>query len=249
MLARGSVLFAVVGLVVLSFPPSARGDQPKGIAGLAAAGALVTMGCWTAALAEMSSDVESDDEAYARRGVLVGAGLSYAVATSESDLEVGRTNSGPHFQGNLSLKDSFGFKGRAGYRCHRYASAEVEVEWIDSFEGTAFPEVGQTGDFDVQPLVVTANARGYLPLWNDRIQPFVLGGGGVATIKTKENKIGARGHKNKRETEFAFRVGGGVDFYATPHIVLTLETDYMRPAGKLHNYDYVSIGLGMQYRF
>jgi hypothetical protein len=45
------------------------------------------------------------------------------------------------------------------------------------------------------------------------------------------------------------RFGGGLDFYATEHVVLTLGIDYVLPFGDLEDLDYVSIGWGLRYRF
>jgi len=51
------------------------------------------------------------------------------------------------------------------------------------------------------------------------------------------------------DTGFAMRFGGGIDLYATKNIVVTLETDYVKPFGNLDAFDYVSVGWGVQYRF
>jgi hypothetical protein len=51
------------------------------------------------------------------------------------------------------------------------------------------------------------------------------------------------------ETNFVMRFGGGVDFYATKHVVVSAEIDYVLPFGNLAPLDYLSIGMGIQYRF
>jgi hypothetical protein len=45
------------------------------------------------------------------------------------------------------------------------------------------------------------------------------------------------------------RFGGGIDLYATKHVVVSAEVDYVLPFGDLENLDYLSFGLGLQYRF
>ncbi len=248
---RSSALFAAVGLLVLSFPHSARGTEKQTIAVLTGIGAATTMVCGAVALAlEGDEDSESKRKEYARRGWLVGGALAYAVETYESGLQSSlRDDSGSDV--NLSLRNSFGFKGRGGYRCHRYVSAELQVEWFDKFEGKIFLDgLGQVGTVDVEPIAITVNARAYLPIRNDRIQPFALFGAGLVTIRTKvRNTMNPDMHSDSRDTEFAIRFGGGVDFYATPNIVLTFETDYLQAFYALDDFDYVSIGLGVQYRF
>lgn len=240
---------------MLSFPNSARGTEEQTIAVLAGIGATTTMVCGAVALALAEGDdgdSESKRKEYARRGWLVGGALAYAVETYESGLQSSlRDDSGSDV--NLSLRNSFGFKGRGGYRCHRYVSAELQVEWFDKFEGKIFLDgLGQVGTVDVEPIAITVNARAYLPIRNDRIQPFALFGAGLVTVRTKVRDpagLGVVARTSDRDTEFAIRAGGGVDFYATPNIVLTFETDYLQAFYALDDFDYVSIGLGVQYRF
>jgi opacity protein-like surface antigen len=230
--------------LVFSIPRSARSEEAESIAALGAIGALSGVFCWTAALAEGRNEkADSTGKQYTRRGALVGAALAYAHETYESDLESPGVN--------LSVKDSVGFKGRAGFRCHRYVSAELQVEWLDEFEGKFFVDgVGHVLNFDVKPIVVTVNARGYVPIFGDRVQPFVLLGGGLVTVKSTLRDVTGSGQRaSSRETEFAIRAGGGIDFYATPNIVLTLESDYVQAFDDLDDFDYVSVGLGAQYRF
>ncbi len=45
------------------------------------------------------------------------------------------------------------------------------------------------------------------------------------------------------------RLGGGLDFYATKSIVLSLGVDYVLPFGDVEDFDYVSLGWGLEYRF
>lgn len=242
--ARSLALHTVVGFLTLSIPVLAGADQAKGIAALGAVAAVESMACWTATLAEEHNETKAATRKdYARRGALVGVSLSYAHETYESDVEPSGTN--------LSVKDSLGMRGRAGYRCHRYASADLQIEWLDEFKGKLFEDgMGHVADFDVEPIVATANARGYVPLFGDRVQPFVLFGAGLASVKTVLRDVqGAGGRKTDRTTEFALRAGGGIDFYVTPNIVLTLESDYMQAFDDLKDFDYVSIGLGAQYRY
>ena len=235
-----------MGLAVDSFPQPARAGQAEGIAAVGAIGALGSMFCWTAANAE--SDESSQSE-YARRGALLGAEVAYGIETYESDLPSSlRTISSDL---NLSANNSFGIKGRAGYRCNRYASAEIQVEWLHSYDGKVFEDgVGKIARLDIEPIVATVNARGYVPIGDERIQPFALLGGGLVTVKTKlRDTTGLGLTSSERTTEVAIRVGGGVDFYATPNIVLTLAVDYLHAFGDLDGFNYVSTSMGMLYRF
>ena len=127
----------------------------------------------------------------------------------------------------------------------------MQVEWLHSFDGKVFQDgVGEIARLDVEPIAATINARGYVPIGNERIQPFALFGGGLVTVKTKlRDTSGLAPSPSDRNTEVAIRAGGGVDFYATPNIVLTLAVDYLHAFRKLKDFNYVSTSMGMQYRF
>jgi opacity protein-like surface antigen len=239
-LLRSSFSIAIAGLLLLALPQSARADQDEAIFAVTGVGALGGLFCWVTALNDERDDEDEEaGKAFTRRGPLVGAALAYAVDVFESNAESKiRRRAGSDL--NLSVKDSFGFKGRLGYRCGRYWSAETQVEWLSGFDGTVFQDgVGKAESMDFEPVVVTANARGYVPLWDDRLQPFGLFGAGLVTVKTKvSDNLG-----------LDLRIGGGVDFYATPNIVLTFETDYVQGFGNLDDFEYLSIGTGLQYRY
>lgn len=248
---RSTSLFLTAGLLLLSFSGTARAEERDAIFTVVALSGGAVAACWPFAAAEEPKRTDGGDprKQYARRGPFVGAAVSYAIETFESDVQSDARKVSNDL--NYSLKDSFGFKGRLGYRCHRYVSAEVQVEWIDNFDGTLFQDgVGEVASIDFEPIIVTANGRGYLPLFEDRLQPFVLFGAGLATVKeTAKDSLGSGQRASSRETEIAIRVGGGLDFYATPNVVLTLETDYLQAFGALDDFNYVSVGVGLQYRF
>ncbi len=244
---------------LLGVPRDARSGQgTKAIMQTAGIGAVMSAACIaTAALVAESDTVE---DGYARRGWLVGAGGSYAMETFEDDVE-------SEFQSVLgstvsfSADDSFGVNGRVGYRCHQRFSVEVEVEWLDGSEADisdttlvkAFP-------VDVEPWVYTVNTKGYL--LTGRYQPFLLLGVGVMTASSE---LGfTQGvvadvqycvlsdlclYESVDKIEFAMRFGAGIDLYATKHVVVSAEVDYVFPFGDLENFNYVSFGLGLQYRF
>jgi hypothetical protein len=237
---------ATTALVLVCFPYAVRADEASAAVVIAGAGFGSALFCAVGAVGYSPDDDDEDSgEKFARLGPYVGVALAYAVDTFESDVE-GRLPSNT----NLSVKSSLGVKGRIGYRCHRYASAEVQVEWLDSFDGTVFQDgAGKVGTADVEPIVVTVNARGYLPLWNDRVQPFGLFGAGLVSFRTvaKNNATGSR--QSDRDTAPALRGGGGIDVYATPNVVVTFEADYLHGLGSANDLHYVSIGVGLQYRY
>ena len=96
----------------------------------------------------------------------------------------------------------------------------------------------------VDSWILTGNVKFY-PL-TDRVQPFILAGLGLAQVKV-EDSLGLG--IEETESDFALRFGGGVDYYATRNIVLSVDVSYVLPTGDIDRSDYVSFGWGLQYRF
>ena len=237
--------FAV--LVLVAVPDSARSDQAKTIAEAAAAAVLVGVVCASVAL---TAEDEIDEDDFARRGWMLGVGGSYAVEVFEDDAESDFQKSlGP--DPRLSVDNSFGFSGHGGYRCHRRFSAEVEVEWLDGFDADLTqPGVDQLAKVEYDPVVITANVKGYF--LTGRYQPFLLLGAGAMTAETKIREpvgLAFTGIDTESDEAFALRFGGGIDLYATENVVVTVDADYVMPFGNLDALDYITIGWGIQYRF
>jgi len=250
---------AVVGLAVfalIAHPNSARSDTAKTIAEAAVAGAVMGIVCTSVVL---TAEDEVDEDDFARRGWMVGVAGSSAIELFEEDLQADFRRflepvGGFGMAGSvasLPVDNSLGFNGRVGYRCHPRFSAEVEVEWLHGFDAD-FTQPGfvQLARVEVEPLVVTANAKGYL--LTGRYQPFLLVGMGAMSGEIKvRDPVGLAftGLDSQSENVFAMRFGGGIDLYATKNIVVSLEADYVYPFGNLDELNYVTISWGFQYRF
>ncbi len=227
---RRVAAIVITGLTLAALPISARGDTTQAILEGVGAAAFTTLVCATVAQA---ADERAEEDEFARRGWLVGVAGSYAIETFEDDAE-----------SDLHVDNSLGFNGRVGYRCHRWLSAEVEVEWLNGFEAdVSAPGFGKFATIDVEPLVVTANLKGYF--LTGRYQPFLLVGGGVMTAEFKSRGVAGSITLN----EFTMRFGGGIDLYATKNVVVTVGADYVLPVDNLKDLDYISIGWGFEYRF
>ena len=233
-------------LVLVAFPLSARsGSTSDAYLAGAMSAFFVGMTCWSAAVAEGDNGAGKDD--YARRGWLVGVAGSYAIETFKDDAESDfQKILGP--TASLSVDNSLGINGRAGYRCHRWFSAEVEVEWLNGFEADLSVASFSNTEIDVEPLVVTANVKGYF--LTGRYQPFLLVGAGGMTAEAKvKSTVPLLLSATERANGFAMRFGGGIDLYATKHVVVSVGADYVLPFGDLKDLDYISIGWGIEYRF
>jgi len=144
-----------------------------------------------------------------------------------------------HNTGGNSVDDTVGLNARAGYRINETLATELEFEWAQDFQ---FDGSGGTSA-DIYSL--TLNGKYYfLP---GRIQPLVVGGVGYAHADVSGGGVDAS------PDDLTFRFGGGVDFYATEHIVLQLEATYFIPpkawSMTMHDLQYTSLSWGAAYRF
>lgn len=164
---------------------------------------------------------------------IVMPGLALAEDAGEQDTYA---RSGPYFgvNGAFALENfpnsvdpshTFGASARLGYRFIPLIAAEAEVDWYDDFD---------TGSVNV---TATANAKVYPEAWTGRVQFYLLGGVGVATLDV-----------DKEYTDFLGKAGGGLDIYLTEHIVANIEMSYALPAGDLEGYQYAPIKWGLQFR-
>jgi opacity protein-like surface antigen len=241
--ARNTVLGMAVTALALG-PLSAHADSEEAVSIGVGASLLAGIACSALVL---SAGEDPEEGGYARRGWAAGLAGTFAAENFEDDVEddVGDLDGAST---SASLDDSWGISTRASYRCHRNFAAEVEVEWLDTFDADISSSgQGRVGDLEVDPIVVTLNAKGYL--LPGRIQPFLLGGVGGITAKTRVRDQVEGGSDTDRDSDFAYRLGGGVDFYATKNVVVSADAEYVgTPFGDV-DVEYVSVGLGVQYRF
>ncbi len=123
-----------------------------------------------------------------------------------------------------------GASGRLGFRLNPRFAVEGQVEYSGDFVDCC--------GVDLSATLVTANGKFFL--MQDQVQPFLLWGLGGAFANT--NVIGD-------ENSFVVKVGGGIDFYMGENFGLTGEATYNIATGDLDDFDYLSIGWGLFYRF
>jgi opacity protein-like surface antigen len=127
--------------------------------------------------------------------------------------------------GDRAGENSAGVSGRIGYRVRDFVALEVQGEVTE-----------QRDDFG-DTWTLTANARWY-PWVSGRFHPYFVYGGGVLHAE-----------EDGGEEDFAFRVGGGLDFYLNNHLVASFEPTYVKGISDVTGNSYVSLALGLQYRF
>jgi opacity protein-like surface antigen len=203
----------------------------------------------------------AEGQIYARDGFYVGAsiaGVGYLkigeiIARDVTDLTGDAANG--------KADTTVGVNGRVGYRMHPRVAAEVQFEWLFPSDVALTRKDRETGEFlsddsafEVKSWVVTANLKGYV-LTAGNLQPFLVLGAGMMNGEvdgevTKDDAGGTTRHRVSVDGfSFLGRMGGGVDYYFTPHIVGTVDLTYVLPVGDLSDFPYISGGLGLQYRF
>jgi opacity protein-like surface antigen len=198
----------------------------------------------TLALSLVASAAGAGD--FDRPGVYLSVSGLYAVPLFEDELQ--------KITPALSIDDTAGLQARLGFRLLSFLAVEAQYEWIDGFDV----------DFDGQGTIMslashnlTGNLRLHIPIW--RIEPYALAGLGATFWKINdENDSFLFPDGDSDGTGFAGRLGGGVDFYLTEHIVLNAEAtavlttktfEVPNAVQSIDNVFYVAASAGLTYRF
>lgn len=198
-------------------------------------GKCVWLAFFAACLELVSATAAAAQDDFARNGFYLGVAGSVGIYTElQNELE-------NQFFGDADadVDPAPGVFAQAGYRFHPNFAGDVSFEWIST--------ANISGDFvssDAQvdrTLVGMANLKGYM--LTGRVQPF--GAVGLGYMNTRVEGLG----QSEDEGRFAARLGGGVDLYLTEHILGTVGASYVIPDDDLHDFAYVSVILGLGYRF
>ncbi|MBW2292567.1 MAG: porin family protein [Deltaproteobacteria bacterium] len=255
-----TVLIAIATTALILAASSAQAtvdfDGPQAAGATFGAGLVTGIACWTLELAmgeeeERHGEVNDD---FDRRGWYAGIEGVYAYEdVKEGKEEEDLIESHAPFNVTFSLDSDHtgGLNFKVGRRCHPRIAVEIEIEWIDEFEGTVKePTAGDVTKLSFSPILVgTVNLKGYL--LTGRFQPYALFGMGTMSVKSESRSISQGVGVNESQTTglFALRFGGGIDIYATRNWVVTGGIDYVYAATSIQHVNYLSVALGVQYRF
>ena len=175
---------------------------------------------------------------YGRTGFYLGADASFAVFTeAKQQIRATLMTASP----DLRTDTTVGFNVRGGYRFHERFAAELEYEWnpgpVAKLAGNAKVTNGTT-------WFVSTNLKGYLRK-DTRFQPFLLVGTGYLQSVLRYPTIPLE----QAAGGFAARMGLGFDAYITRNLIAMLDVEYVLPAGRVSKLDYISVGLGLGWRF
>jgi opacity protein-like surface antigen len=165
---------------------------------------------------------ETEEVDYAQVGPYIGLGGVYAIEL---------------FDGGMNVDNSNGFHVRAGYRVHPNVAIEARYEHYLGFETDPGP-----GHFE--GWMATANVKGYI--LTGRFQPFLLFGMGYLNMTYPGTN--RAGDANPGD-DFAMRFGIGMDTCLTEHIAIGPEVAYVLPIGDVDDLSFVTVALGLQYKF
>jgi len=226
-------------------------NGPEAVGATLAAGILTGIACWTVELAtEDDDEVEPRDDDYDRPGWFAGLQGVYAREDYDVDREEKTIQSRTPFPIEFSLKnhDAGGVRGKFGRRCHSRFSVEFEMEWLDDFAGKEvnLSDGEVVSDIKFSTIAGTINTKGYL--LTGRVQPFVLVGVGAMSVRGDRNPVGSN-KSSQDDGQLVARFGGGIDFYATRHWVVSGQADYVYSATNLQSTNYISVGFGAMYRW
>jgi opacity protein-like surface antigen len=216
-------------------------------------------------------------EDYSRAGCYLGLGAAAALPLSADDTlddETERVFGPVRFfrpYPSADIDESFGLHARAGCR-NTWGGGELHFEWSEGYDIKVADR-----NFKVDGWALTADAKLYLvELVNEalryfeapagpehtRFQPFATAGIGYLTwdlSKLRDNFTeGARTkipepvfpHNGFKDWDFALRLGGGLDVYLTRNIAISLDATYVLPTSSdLNDMDYLSLGVGLLYRY
>lgn len=148
---------------------------------------------------------------------------------------------GDQLRAHTEVDSTPGFKTKLGYRFNKFFAVEGEVEYVPSIDVQA--DDASVGDLEY--TTATVNGRVYVPL-DDRFQFY--GSLGIGLLHAEIDGSGAAS-LDYDDTGFAIRAGGGLDIYMTENVALSTDLSYVAPSGDVDNFDYLSIGWGVTFRY
>jgi len=193
---------------------------------------------------------------YTRPGWYVGAGMGFGWQNFSGNFPDPRTDLDADI-----IQTGLGAEFWGGYRILSFLAAELQLEYLDRFNSehdfifVSNPNnPGDPASFEANFLTVGGNIKVYVP--TQRIQPFIVVGVGFTRAHVTEAYspayvAGNPGNPGDDQhlIDFSARLGAGVDFYESPTLSIGATATYVLMAGELDGLDYISLALGVQYRF
>jgi opacity protein-like surface antigen len=164
---------------------------------------------WTTIMVLFTLSINAEADP-AETGFYLGGGVAYAWE---------------NFDGDFDFDDAWGLNAFAGYRFMRYIALEGNFNWYDDFES-------DSTSADVEIWTLMLDLRAMYPVYNDRLVPYLRIGGGYMDAKATAGSLDASNE------DFAFNLGGGLDYYVTDQVSIGLDGKYVVGTGDLDAVEY-----------
>lgn len=178
-------------------------------------------------LLTLSLTAEAD---LAETGFYIGGGASYAWENFDTnDLDP---------LGNVNIDDTWGLNAFAGYRFMRNIALEGNFNWYDDFDAKI-----NGFDFQVKIWTLMLDLKAMYPIYNDRLVPYLRIGGGYMDAEIEVGSL------DESDEDFAFNLGGGLDYYVTDQISLGLDGKYVWGTNDLDDLEYFVGTVNLAFHF
>ena len=126
------------------------------------------------------------------------------------------------YQGTLGGEDVIGFS--AGINFNKYVGAELSMDRYEFILNTSQGE--KAAEYSVAPFLFLLRLR--YPMLNNRLTPYVLGGGGVGFVQV-DDKFPPIGSTSLKQNDFSpiGALGGGVEYFLANNLAVGLEAKYL----------------------
>jgi len=134
----------------------------------------------------------------------------------------------------------FYFGGGASYAWENFDTDDIEdlVNWYDDFDAEAGPI-----DFEVKIWTFMLDLKAMYPFYEDRLTPYLRIGGGYMDAEIEVGSL------DDSESDFAFNLGVGLDFYVTDQISIGPDAKYVWGAGDLDELEYFVATFSVAFHF
>ena len=192
-----------------------------------------------------ASTARAADSEFARSGLYIGGGATYALNLTDSSYD-----DLYYYDTSVDVDDTWGFNARLGYRALPWLAAEVEYEYLNNFELSA--DNAHLADLEAQ--TISANVRFIVPI--KRFQPYLSLGAGATLFSLGNGSVPGL---DVDDSSFSGRLGVGLDLYVTRSIVLGIGADAVLSTAEVDDpyyggytsssLSYVALHAGIDYRF
>jgi len=165
-------------------------------------------------------------------GFYMGIGASYVKENFDTDDLEDATGL------NVSVDDTWGLNAYLGWRFTRHLAMEGNFNWYDDFDAEAGPI-----DFEVKIWTFMLDLKAMYPFYEDRLTPYLRIGGGYMDAEIEVGSL------DDSESDFAFNLGAGLDYYVTDQISIGPNAKYVWGTGDLDELEYFVSTFSVAFHF